>query len=148
MCRCTPLAVQHYHDRVSGPLRDRLDLTVELAPIPFDTLTGGVAGEPSAAVRARVAAARQRQRDRAAPGVAGLNSRLTPGALERVAVLDQAARSRLATAASRLHLSGRAVHRVLRVARTIADLDRSEDLKLPHLLEALQFRPAGPPQAP
>jgi len=147
VCRCTPLAVQQYHDRVSGPLRDRLDLTVELAPIPFDTLTGGEPGEPSAAVRARVTTARQRQRDRASAAVAGLNSRLTPRALERVAALDRPSRERLAAAATRLHLSGRAVHRVLRVARTIADLDGDDGVRLPHVLEALQFRPAEPPSA-
>ncbi len=126
-------------------MRDRLDLTVELAPVPFDTLTGGVGGEPSAAVRARVTAARTRQHERAAPGVAGLNSRLTPRALERVAGLDDEARRRLAAAAARLCLSGRAVHRVLRVARTVADLDASGPVLLPHLLEALQFRATGAP---
>ncbi len=145
VCRCTPLAVQQYHDRVSGPLRDRLDLTVELAPVPFDTLTSGAPAEASAEVRARVTAARVRQRHRASDGVAALNSRLTPRALERVAALEPASRERLAAAATRLHLSGRAVHRVLRVARTIADLEGDDHVRLPHVLEALQFRPAEPP---
>jgi magnesium chelatase family protein len=143
-CRCTPLAVQHYHDRVSGPLRDRLDLTVTLAPVPFDALTGSVSGEPSAAVRGRVEQARARQLGRACAGIASLNSRLSLRALDRVAQLDRAGRARLAAAAGRLRLSGRAVHRVLRVARTIADLDSSTTVRDEHLLEALQFRDATP----
>lgn len=146
-CRCTPLAVQRYHDRISGPLRDRIDLTVELAPIPFVTLTAGPSGEASAAVRARVERARARQHARAAPGIASLNSRLSPRALNRVAALDSRSRAALGAAASRLRLTGRGVHRVLRVARTVADLDGSEQLGEGHLLEALQFRDPPPPES-
>ncbi len=143
-CRCTPLAVQHYYDRVSGPLRDRLDLTVTLAPVPFDALTASASGEPSRAVRDRVERARARQLARAGAGIASLNSRLSLRALDRVVQLDRAGRSRLAAAAARLRLSGRAVHRVLRVARTIADLEGTATVHDEHLLEALQFRDAAP----
>jgi len=146
-CRCTPLAVQHYHDRVSGPLRDRLDLTVTLAPVPFDTLTASVSGESSAAVRARVEQARAKQLARAAPGIASLNNRLSLRALDGVVQLDRDGRARLAAAAGRLRLSGRAVHRVLRVARTVADLEGSTGVRDEHLLEALQFRDAAPTES-
>ncbi|MBL8135193.1 MAG: YifB family Mg chelatase-like AAA ATPase [Acidobacteria bacterium] len=145
-CRCTPMAVTRYHERVSGPLRDRLDLTVELSPVTFDTLTATTPAEPSAEVRLRVEAARAVQRARALEAGAPLNSRLAPAALRRVAALDRESSRHLAAAATRLALSGRAVHRTLRVARTIADLDGSVDIAAPHLLEALQFR-AGRPAA-
>lgn len=138
------MAVTRYHERVSGPLRDRLDLTVELSPVAFDTLTGAAPAEPSMEVRRRVEAARAVQRRRAAEADATLNSRLAPAALRRVAALDRESTRHLAAAATRLTLSGRAVHRTLRVARTIADLEGSADIAAPHLLEALQFR-AGTP---
>ncbi len=145
-CRCTPLAVTRYHDRVSGPLRDRLDLTLELSPVPYAALTGPATGEPSAAVRGRVEQARARQAARAGDTGAVTNSRIAPAALARVTRLGRRAERMLAVAATRLSLSGRAVHRVLRVARTIADLDGAPAVSATHLGEALQFR--APSQAP
>ncbi|MGE0812009.1 MAG: YifB family Mg chelatase-like AAA ATPase [Vicinamibacterales bacterium] len=140
-CRCSPDAVIRYHDRVSGPLRDRLDLTIELAPVPTEALMEGSApGEPSASVRARVVEARARQVARAHRTGATLNARLPPAALADVASLGADAARHLSAAARRLGLSGRAVHRALRVARTIADLDAADCVDTPHLLEALQFR--------
>jgi magnesium chelatase family protein len=139
------MAVARYHQRLSGPLRDRLDLTVQLAAIPFDELIAPVAGEASAAVRARVQAARARQAARLAETAAALNGRLTPAALDRVASLRPNGTRHLAAAARRLGLSGRAVHRVLRVARTIADLAGEDAIASDHVLEALQFRPAPAP---
>ncbi|MEZ5290088.1 MAG: YifB family Mg chelatase-like AAA ATPase [Vicinamibacterales bacterium] len=146
-CRCSPAAVTRYHDRVSGPLRDRLDLTIELAPVAADALMeASTPGEPSAAVRARVVEARARQLARTPHTGATLNARLPPSALADVTQLGADPTRRLSAAARRLGLSGRAVHRALRVARTIADLDASDRVETPHVLEALQFRarPASP----
>lgn len=147
-CRCTPAAVMRYHERVSGPLRDRLDLTVELAPVPFEALAGPADGEPSSIVQARVAAARARQRERRALTGATVNGRVGPAHLARVAALDLDGAALLATAAARLSLSSRAVHRTLRVARTIADLAGHDSVAVDDLGEALQFRAAATPASP
>jgi magnesium chelatase family protein len=136
-CRCTPARVARYRARLSGPLRDRIDLIVEVEAVPITALSGHEpSGEGSAAVRARVAAARQCQAERRG----GLNARLPPRALGRACPLGAAGRAVLDGFAERLHLSARAYHRVLRVARTIADLAGSEAISEPHLAEALQYR--------
>jgi len=135
-CRCTPLHIARYRSRISGPLRDRIDLIVEIEPVPISALSSSdPAAEPSAAVRARVAAARERQASRRA-----LNARLPARTLGRACALGAVSRAMLDTAAERLHLSARAYHRVLRVARTIADLDGSEIVTELHVGEALQYR--------
>jgi magnesium chelatase family protein len=138
-CRCTPQQVAKYRGRISGPLLDRLDLVVEVQPVAVAELTGEPEGEPSAAVRGRVQAARERQLSR--PGRAGrLNATLQGRAFERVCSLDNAGRRLLERSAERLHLSARAFHRVLKVARTIADLAGVGRITSGHLAEALQYR--------
>jgi magnesium chelatase family protein len=138
-CRCTPQQVDRYASRLSGPLRDRIDLTVDVPALPPSDLTSDEGGEPTAAIRSRVEAARARQTAREESGGA-LNARLAPRALRRVCALDAQGTRLLQHASERLGLTARAFDRVLRVARTIADLDGAERVSADHVAEALQFR--------
>jgi magnesium chelatase family protein len=137
-CKCTPQQTARYHGRLSGPLRDRIDLIVEVESIPITQLTEGPAGESSAAVRARVLSARERQLTRRSR--ARVNANLTGTELKKFAPLDAACRRLLERSADRLHMSARAFHRVIRVSRTIADLAGVDAITLDHLGEALQYR--------
>lgn len=137
-CKCTPPQIARYRNRLSGPLRDRLDLIVEVEAVPITALTDGPAGESSAAVRQRVLAARARQLAR--PTRARVNANLTGPELKKHAPLDTAGRRLLERSTERLHLSARGFHRVIRVARTIADLGGAEAIATDHLMEALQYR--------
>ncbi len=140
-CICMPGQVSKYLGRISGPLMDRIDLQVEIMPVPFDELTSLKSGEPSADIRQRVIAARAIQTSRYAdePGIhcnAQMNSRL----LARYVKLDDACMKILRTAMTRLDMSARAYDRILKVARTIADLEASADITPRHLSEAISYR--------
>jgi len=135
-CRCSPLQVARYAGRLSGPLRDRIDLTVPVTALPARDLQDGAEGESSASIRQRVVSTRERQLQR--DGV--LNARLTGRRLRARARLQNDARALLGRALTRLALSARGYDRVLRVSRTIADLDGAEEISAEHLGEALQFR--------
>jgi magnesium chelatase family protein len=138
-CRCTPLDRQRYQARLSGPIRDRIDLQVLVPRLPAAELLRASAGaESSAVVRSRVLQARVRQEARRPSGP--LNGALTGAQLRRDARLDDPEHALLEAAADRLHLTGRAIHRVLRVARTIADLEGVGNVASTHLAEALQYR--------
>jgi len=137
-CRCTVDQVRSYRARISGPLLDRIDLHVEVPAVPnADLLAPGKNdAEPSAQIRERVQAARTRQQQRS--GVA--NFRLNTKQVEQVCALDADNRNLLELAMQRLSLSARAAHRILKVARTIADLDGAEKIDGTHLSEAIQYR--------
>lgn len=141
-CVCSAQAVQRYAARISGPLLDRIDLHVETAAVGYSDLAGGGTGDSSATVRARVVEARERQTKRlAGRGGVHANAHMRPRDLRELCRLDDAAEALLGTIASRLRLSARSYHRVLKVARTIADLGAAETISAVHLAEAAQYRP-------
>jgi magnesium chelatase family protein len=141
-CRCSPERVRAYRARVSGPIIDRLDLHVALPPVRLHELRERAHGEPSRAIRERVAAARSRQQRRREAGavVAPCNAHLSPREVEGVVRLDREAAADAERFASRHGLSARGFGKVLRVARTIADLAGDADVAMPHVLEAISFR--------
>jgi magnesium chelatase family protein len=140
-CRCTPQQVARYRDRLSGPLRDRLDLLVEVPALPPDVLVAEGLGESSAVVRERVVAARARQQERYVGVGIRTNAELTPSLAARHCALDRSGTRLIQAAIGRLGLSARGYDRVRAVARTIADLESADEVAADHLAEALQFRP-------
>ena len=135
-CRCSPEQVARYRGKLSGPFVDRIDLVIEVPALPSEALAGKADGETSAVVRERVAAAWQRQRSRQGKA----NARLTTREIDAGCQPDAAGAALLQQAASRLGLSARAWHRVLKVARSIADLAGSADIGAPHIAEAIHYR--------
>lgn len=140
-CTCQPGAVEKYLNRISGPLLDRIDLHIEVVPVPFEELSKKSAGEKSSAVRARVTRARQIQTERFAdiPGMHS-NSQMNSKMIQKYCTLNDECSNLLKGAMDRLNLSARAYDRILKVARTIADLDNSQYIKEEHLAEAIQYR--------
>ena len=140
-CRCSPQAVEKYLSRLSGPLLDRIDLFVEVPPLDFDALSRRTPAEPSAAIKARVDGARAVQAARFGPGGPACNDQMGPAELSRFCALDDACRAVMKGAFDRMGLTARSYDRILRVARTIADLDGAGAVAVEHLAEALQYRP-------
>lgn len=140
-CLCSPGAVQKYMNRVSGPLLDRIDIQVEVVPVPFEKISEQRLSEPSAAIRERVVDARSIQEERFSSyeGVY-CNAQMTSRLLHQYAVPDAAGLALLKTAMLRLNLSARAYDRILKVSRTIADLDASPNIEARHLAEAINYR--------
>jgi magnesium chelatase family protein len=139
-CACPEAAVSRYKKRLSGPLLDRIDLHVEVPRVEYDKLAGDGLAEPSAAVRARVEAARARQWSRFAGTRLGSNAEMGIKEVRRWCGLDTAGEALLRAAVQQLGLSARAYHRVLKVARTIADLAGAEGIQPAHLAEAVQYQ--------
>ena len=139
-CRCSEREVERYQSRVSGPLLDRIDLFVEVPPLEYEELSGRAAGESSRAIKARVDAARAIQLNRFGPKGPGCNAHMGQAQLRAFCTLDQACNQVLEGAFRRMGLTARGYDRILRLSRTIADLDGCESIQVPHLAEALQYR--------
>jgi magnesium chelatase family protein len=134
-CRCTPAIIQRYLGKISGPLLDRIDIQIEVPAVPYKELRAGEVAESSADMLARVEAARAIQ---AARGCS--NSRMPARVLRKLCALDETGERTLEMAMRRMSLSARAHDRILKVARTVADLDRSETIAAKHVAEAIQYR--------
>jgi magnesium chelatase family protein len=146
-CTCSMTNVLRYQKRISGPLLDRIDIHIEVPRVDYEKLSGDRLGEKSETIRARVEAARERQRKRLAE--AGdhhgsplqCNGDMGPAEVRQYCVIDESSKSLLRAAMQQMQLSARAYHRILKLARTIADLAGSDKIETPHLAEAIQYRP-------
>lgn len=139
-CRCRPSEVARYRARVSGPMLDRIDMHVEMAEVGYSDLTSGAGAESSAAIRRRVDAARAVQRQRYAGTGIFANSQLTTGMVKQYCLAEERAAALLQRAFGQLNLSARAYNRIMKVARTIADLEGAERISSAHMAEAIQYR--------
>ena len=137
-CRCTPDSIKRYRDRISGPLLDRIDLTIEVPALSAADLVNAQAGEDSGSVLQRVLAARERQYARQGK----TNARLSAAELDSEARIGTEAREALGAMLEKLSLSARSFHRILRVARTLADLAGDEEVSRQHVIRAISFRRA------
>jgi len=140
-CTCPPGAVQKYLNKISGPLLDRIDLHVEVTPVPFTELSSAKNSDNSTVIRERVIKAREMQAERYKnnPGIY-CNAQISSKMLKEICVIDKVGQNLLKAAMEKLNLSARAYDRILKVSRTIADLDGSEKIKPEHLAEAIQYR--------
>ncbi|MEN6459951.1 MAG: YifB family Mg chelatase-like AAA ATPase [Syntrophomonas sp.] len=139
-CTCTPLQIQKYLGRISGPLLDRMDLHVEVPRVNYEQLRNRGIGESSAAMREKVIVAREIQKKRFARYKISLNSQMRPADVRKHCQLDEESETLLKNAFDKLKMSARAYDRILKIARTIADMEASENIQLQHLGEALQYR--------
>lgn len=140
-CTCSPATVTRYQKKISGPLLDRIDIHVDVPRVEIEKLTEGQRGEPSQAVRERVQAARGRQQHRLVGLDMNCNADMGPSEVRRFCGLDSTGRALIRQAMQQLGLSARGFHRVLKLARTIADLAGERSIQPPHLAEAIQYRP-------
>jgi magnesium chelatase family protein len=140
-CTCSPGLVSRYQRRISGPFIDRVDIFIEVPHIDYEKLTDDRLGEPSASVQSRVNAARSLQLKRFQGTRLTGNADMTPAEIRGFCQVEEAAQGLLKAAMKQLYLSARAFHRVLKLARTIADLENSDIIKAHHVAEAIQYRP-------
>lgn len=140
-CTCSLSTISRYQKRISGPLLDRIDIHVEVPRVDYDKLTDERLGEQSEAIRARVERAREVQRTRFADTPLSCNADMGPTEVRKICQLDETGRGLVRAAMQQLQMSARAFHRILKLARTIADLAGSERIETAHLAEAIQYRP-------
>ena len=139
-CGCTPIQIQRYRFRVSGPLLDRIDIQIEVPALRYQELASREAGEPSSAIRQKVNAARAIQIERFKKRRIHANAQMGSKDIKRHCAVSEASERLLETAINKLGLSARAYSRILKVGRTIADLDGSEAIQPSHISEAIQYR--------
>lgn len=139
-CRCDDAMVAKYVSKLSGPLLDRIDIQIEIARVPFDDMARYDGAEHSERIRARVVAARERQSARLGGTRFACNAEIPGNSIRRYCALDEAAMRLLAVASARRQFSARALDRIARVARTIADLAGSDAIASEHVAEAIQYR--------
>ena len=141
-CTCSEFSIQRYQKRISGPLLDRIDIQINVPRVDYEKLSANTVGESSASIRERVEAARERQRIRFKenPNVT-CNSEMGPAEIRQYCRLDAEGEKLVKGLMTHYNISARAYHRLLKLARTIADLDASPDIRTPHMAEAIQYRP-------
>ncbi len=139
-CKCTPYQIQHYQGKISGPLLDRMDLMVEVPALSFDEMESKIKGESSKTIRERIKKARKIQSERFKSKSTKTNGEMGPKEIEEFIKLDKESKNLLKIASDKFSLSGRSIHRIQKVARTIADLEGKEEISPSHISEALQYR--------
>lgn len=139
-CKCNTSEISRYQKRISGPLLDRIDIFIEVPRVDYEKLTDDTRGEESDKVQARVEAARQTQQKRLKDSKIVCNHEMTPIEVKQFCQMESAAQNLLRTAMKQLHFTARTFHRILKLSRTIADLDSADIIKTNHLAEALQYR--------
>ena len=139
-CTCSEQAISRYMNKISGPLLDRIDIQIEVTPVKYKNLNSSSKEESSFEIKKRVNFARKIQQNRYRQDKIYSNSQLTPKLIEKYCALDLESQKLLETAFQKLGLSARAYSRILKVARTIADLENKENIELSHIAEAIQYR--------
>ncbi len=139
-CTCTSQAIEKYMGKISGPLLDRIDIQIEVTPVKYQKLSSNAPVETSEQIKKRINKARKIQNERYKNDNIYSNSELTPKLIEKYCILDEKGKKILENAFQKLGLSARAHGRILKVARTIADLEESKNIEVTHIAEAIQYR--------